>query len=95
MRRHQKDEARGKKVNFWDYVRQGSQTTIHLQNILKELEQNPVLEQVEPDVPEEAEKEETSVDDIDNAMKMNFCRCGTYQRVRKAIHSASEEIKKG
>ena len=36
-----------------------------------------------------------SDDDIDNAMKMNICRCGTYQRVRKAIHSASEEIKNG
>ena len=40
--------------------------TVNLeQTILKELEQNPVLEQVEPDVPEEAEKEETPVDDID------------------------------
>jgi len=34
-------------------------------------------------------------DDIDNAMKMNICRCGTYQRIRKAIHSAAKEIKNG
>ena len=39
MRKHQKDIARGKKVKYWDYGRQGSQTTIQLQNILKELEQ--------------------------------------------------------
>ena len=26
-------------------------------------------------------------EDIDNAMKMNLCRCGTYDRIRKAIHS--------
>jgi aerobic-type carbon monoxide dehydrogenase small subunit (CoxS/CutS family) len=34
-------------------------------------------------------------EDINNAMKMNICRCGTYQRVRKAIYEASEEIKNG
>ena len=28
--------------------------------------------------------------DIDSAMKMNLCRCGTYDRIRKAIHSASK-----
>ena len=39
MRKHQKNIAKGKKVDHWDYGRQGSQTTIHLQNILKELEQ--------------------------------------------------------
>jgi len=39
LRKHQKDIAKGKKVKHWDYGRQGSQTTIHLQNILKELEQ--------------------------------------------------------
>jgi isoquinoline 1-oxidoreductase alpha subunit len=27
--------------------------------------------------------------DIDNAMTGNICRCGTYQRIRKAIHVAS------
>lgn len=29
-------------------------------------------------------------DDIDNAMQGNICRCGTYQRIRKAIHRAAE-----
>jgi isoquinoline 1-oxidoreductase subunit alpha len=28
--------------------------------------------------------------DIDEAMKGNICRCGTYQRIRKAIHRAAE-----
>ena len=27
--------------------------------------------------------------DIDNAMAGNLCRCGTYQRIRKAIHHAA------
>ncbi len=27
--------------------------------------------------------------DIDRAMSGNICRCGTYQRIRKAIHTAS------
>ena len=27
--------------------------------------------------------------DIDNAMTGNICRCGTYQRIRKAIHTAA------
>ena len=39
MRKHQKSIARGKRVEYWDYGRQGSQTTIQLQNILRELEQ--------------------------------------------------------
>ncbi len=30
--------------------------------------------------------------DIDAAMQGNLCRCGTYQRVRSAIHRASEMI---
>ena len=29
-------------------------------------------------------------DDIDNAMSGNICRCGTYVRIRKAIHRAVE-----
>lgn len=29
--------------------------------------------------------------DIDNAMSGNICRCGTYTRVRKAIHRAAED----
>ena len=31
--------------------------------------------------------------DIDTAMQGNLCRCGTYQRVRSAIHRAAELIK--
>jgi isoquinoline 1-oxidoreductase alpha subunit len=29
-------------------------------------------------------------DDIDQAMAGNICRCGTYQRIRKAIHLAAK-----
>ncbi len=28
--------------------------------------------------------------DIDDAMSGNICRCGTYQRIRKAIHRAAD-----
>ncbi len=31
-----------------------------------------------------------SDDDIDEAQSGNICRCGTYQRVRSAIHRAAE-----
>lgn len=31
--------------------------------------------------------------DIDQAMSGNICRCGTYNRVRKAIHTASDMMK--
>jgi len=31
-----------------------------------------------------------SDDDIDAAMQNVFCRCGTYQRVRRAIHTAAK-----
>lgn len=31
-----------------------------------------------------------SDDDINQAMAGNICRCGTYQRIRKAIHRAAE-----
>jgi len=31
-----------------------------------------------------------SDEDIDAAMKNVLCRCGTYQRIRKAIHTAAE-----
>ncbi|MBO3698022.1 (2Fe-2S)-binding protein [Roseivirga sp. E12] len=33
-----------------------------------------------------------SDEDIDQAMSGNVCRCGTYHRIRKAIHLASKEI---
>jgi aerobic-type carbon monoxide dehydrogenase small subunit (CoxS/CutS family) len=29
--------------------------------------------------------------DIDSAMSVNICRCGTYQRIRAAIHRAAKE----
>jgi isoquinoline 1-oxidoreductase subunit alpha len=35
-----------------------------------------------------------SDDDIDAAMSGNVCRCGTYQRVRSAIHLASTLVRK-
>jgi len=38
LRKQQKDEAKNKFVPVWDYGRKGSQTTIQLQKILKELE---------------------------------------------------------
>ncbi|MFQ6004656.1 MAG: (2Fe-2S)-binding protein [Woeseia sp.] len=30
--------------------------------------------------------------DIDTALKGNLCRCGTYIRIRKAIHAAAERL---
>jgi isoquinoline 1-oxidoreductase alpha subunit len=33
-------------------------------------------------------------EDIDNYMSGNLCRCGTYPRVRKAIHKAAEMMRK-
>ena len=36
-----------------------------------------------------------SDEDIDQAMAGNICRCGTYHRIRKAIHVASKEISDG
>jgi isoquinoline 1-oxidoreductase subunit alpha len=33
--------------------------------------------------------------DVDLAMQGNICRCGTYQRIRKAVHRASDIIKEG
>jgi isoquinoline 1-oxidoreductase alpha subunit len=32
--------------------------------------------------------------DIDNFMSGNICRCGTYNRIRKAIHVAAKSFKK-
>ena len=31
--------------------------------------------------------------DIDEVMSEHICRCGTYQRIRKAIHRAAAEDK--
>ncbi len=36
-----------------------------------------------------AKKPNPSDADIDEAMSGNICRCGTYQRIRKAIHTAA------
>jgi isoquinoline 1-oxidoreductase alpha subunit len=33
--------------------------------------------------------------DIDDSMTGNICRCGTYQRIRRAIHLAAELQAKG
>jgi isoquinoline 1-oxidoreductase subunit alpha len=33
--------------------------------------------------------------DIDDAMAGNICRCGTYPRIRKAIHAAAALAAKG
>ncbi|MFO1467039.1 MAG: (2Fe-2S)-binding protein [Steroidobacteraceae bacterium] len=33
--------------------------------------------------------------DIDNAMSGNICRCGTYPRIRKAVHRAAQLMKTG
>ena len=38
---------------------------------------------------------EPSDADIDEAMSGNLCRCGTYQRIRKAIHLAANLKKEG
>src|SRR6185369_12504456 len=35
-------------------------------------------------------KPKPSDQDIDDAMSGNLCRCGTYERIRKAIHTAAE-----
>ena len=37
-----------------------------------------------------AQNPNPSDDDIDNAMSGNICRCGTYTRIRAAIHKAAE-----
>ena len=38
------------------------------------------------------EKPNPTDEDIDDAMSGNICRCGTYQRIRKAIHSAATKM---
>ena len=37
-----------------------------------------------------ASNKKPSDEEIDNAMSGNYCRCGTYIRIREAIHTASE-----
>ncbi len=41
------------------------------------------------------EKPQPSDADIDSAMGGNICRCGTYQRIRTAIHTAAKTAGKG
>ncbi len=41
------------------------------------------------------EKAKPTDQDIDNAMAGNICRCGTYLRIREAIHLAAELQGKG
>ena len=33
-------------------------------------------------------------DDIDSALSANLCRCGTYPRIRRAVHRAAKAMKK-
>jgi len=41
------------------------------------------------------EKPAPTDEDIDEAMTGNICRCGTYPRIRGAIHRAAEMVAKG
>ena len=42
-----------------------------------------------------AAKPKPSDADIDAAMSGNICRCGTYQRIRRAIHRAAGNLAQG
>ncbi len=42
-----------------------------------------------------AENPKPTDDDIDAGMSGNTCRCGTYQRIRRGIHSASKKMGQG
>jgi isoquinoline 1-oxidoreductase subunit alpha len=42
-----------------------------------------------------AQNPNPSNDDIDAAMQGNICRCGTYPRIRKAIHRAAATMRDG
>ncbi len=42
-----------------------------------------------------SEKPKPADGDIDAAMNGNLCRCGTYQRIRKAVHRAADAMAKG
>ena len=42
-----------------------------------------------------SEKPRPTDAEIDQAMAGNICRCGTYQRIRAAIHMAAEGVKGG
>ncbi|MBV7379074.1 (2Fe-2S)-binding protein [Maritimibacter dapengensis] len=40
-----------------------------------------------------AETPDPTDEDIDTAMQGNLCRCGTYPRIRAAIHDAADKMK--
>ena len=40
-----------------------------------------------------ARNPEPSDDDIDAAMSGNLCRCGTYPRIRAAVHAAASAMR--
>jgi isoquinoline 1-oxidoreductase alpha subunit len=40
------------------------------------------------------QKPQPTDEDIDQAMTGNICRCGTYPRIRKAIHRAAGMVAK-
>jgi isoquinoline 1-oxidoreductase alpha subunit len=42
-----------------------------------------------------ARNSDPSDEDIDAAMAGNLCRCGTYQRIRRAIHQAARLSREG
>ena len=42
-----------------------------------------------------AENPDPTDDDIDTAMAGNLCRCGTYSRIRAAIHDAATTLREG
>ena len=42
-----------------------------------------------------AKRPDPTDDEIDTAMSGNVCRCGTYVRVREAIHLASKLTRSG
>jgi len=42
-----------------------------------------------------AENPKPSDTDIDDVMSGNICRCGTYQRIRRAIHRAAKMMAEG
>lgn len=39
-----------------------------------------------------AERRDPTDAEIDEAMSGNICRCGTYDRIRRAIHGAAKEV---
>jgi aerobic-type carbon monoxide dehydrogenase small subunit (CoxS/CutS family) len=41
-----------------------------------------------------ASNADPSDDEIDDALSGNICRCGTYHRIRRAVHRAAELARK-